>query len=103
MRYAKSLTPSPTVAKTLLLRSALVHLGAASPATAITMIFWERLSEEIWSVNIFSVILKLNSLMRYFNKSLYLGSLLVPTLTDRSGIGRSMGLGVFFDDESQLD
>ena len=51
----------------------------------------------------FSVILELNGLMRYPTKLPFPGSLLVPKPTDRSGIGRFMGVGLFFDDEDKPD
>lgn len=47
----------------------------------------------------FSVILELNSLMYYLAKSPFLGSLDAPKATDRSGVGRIMGIGPSHDDQ----
>lgn len=47
----------------------------------------------------FSVILELNSLMYYLANLPFLGSL-VPKATDRSGVGRIMGVGPIHDDQN---
>lgn len=44
-----------------------------------------------------SVILELNSLIYYVTKIPFLGSLIVPKSTDRSGVGRIMGVGQVCD------
>ena len=45
----------------------------------------------------FSVILELNSLMYFLAKLPFLGSFVVPKATDRSGVGRIMGVGSSHD------
>ncbi len=50
----------------------------------------------------FSVILELNSLMYYLTKIPFLGSLIVPKATDRSGVGRIMGVGSIHDGQQKL-